>query len=80
MKLRANRPGRDTDDIRQLLVLCDVSTLAEAEALYEDFYPGDGLTDRAVAMVTRIFELGLPAPADAPGPVDLGPGSVDRRR
>lgn len=33
MKLRANRPGRDVDDIRQLLALCSLATLAEVEAL-----------------------------------------------
>lgn len=33
MKLRANRPGRDTNDIRQLLSLCAVTTLEAAEAL-----------------------------------------------
>ncbi|EPR77190.1 hypothetical protein ADILRU_0570 [Leifsonia rubra CMS 76R] len=29
MKLRANRPGRDTRDIRLLLSLCEIGTLAE---------------------------------------------------
>lgn len=32
MKLRANRPGRDTRDIRLLLSLCGLETLDEAEA------------------------------------------------
>lgn len=50
MKLRANRPGRDTNDIRQLLKLCAITTLEEAEELYEDFYPGDLLSDRAIGM------------------------------
>lgn len=40
MKLRANRPGRDTRDIRMLLSLCEVTTLDEAEGFYEEFYPG----------------------------------------
>ncbi|MDJ1113407.1 hypothetical protein [Microbacterium dauci] len=75
MKLRASRPGRDTDDIRQLLALCEIGTLDAAESHYDDFYPGDGLSDRAVAMVTRILELGLPVQPPAPGPIDLGPGS-----
>lgn len=72
MKLRANRPGRDTNDIRQLLRLCNVMTLDEAESLYEEFYPGDGLTDRAVAMVTKILQDGLPERVPDPGPIDLG--------
>lgn len=71
MKLRANRPGRDTNDIRQLMTLCDVATLDAAEELYEDFYPGDGLTDRAVAIVVRILADGLPESVPPPGPIDL---------
>lgn len=71
MKLRANRPGRDTNDIRQLLTLCETTTLEAAEALYEDYYPGDGLTDRAVEMVQRILEQGLPEQVLPPGRVDL---------
>ncbi|MDR7189557.1 hypothetical protein J2Y46_002383 [Microbacterium sp. BE35] len=71
MKLRANRPGRDTNDIRQLLRLCDVRTLDEAEELYEDFYPGDALSDRAVKMVAAILDAGLPDEVPSPGPIEL---------
>lgn len=71
MKLRANRPGRDTNDIRQLLRLCDVTTLDDAEELYEDFYPGDALSDRAVKMVVAILEGGLPDEVRSPGPIEL---------
>jgi hypothetical protein len=71
MKLRANRPGRDTNDIRQLLRLCDVTTLDEAEDLYEDFYPGDALSDRGVKMVVAILESGLPDEVPSPGPIEL---------
>lgn len=70
MKLRANRPGRDTNDIRQLLALCEITTLDDAERLYEDFYPGDGLTNRAVGMVERILAAGLPDHVPSPGPID----------
>lgn len=31
MKLRANRPGRDTRDVRLLLALCGLATIAEVE-------------------------------------------------
>lgn len=55
MKLRANRPGRDTRDIRLLLGLCQVTTLEDAEDFYEEFYPGDGLTPRAISMVVAIL-------------------------
>lgn len=71
MKLRANRPGRDTNDIRQLLSLCGIATLEAAEGLYEDYYPGDGLSDRAVGMVERILDGGLPEHVPSPGPIDL---------
>ncbi|MBO9626370.1 MAG: hypothetical protein J7484_08355 [Microbacterium sp.] len=71
MKLRANRPGRDVDDIRHLLVLCGTTTLDDAEELYEDFYPGDTLTDRAVGIVERILATGLPVDVTPPGPIDL---------
>jgi hypothetical protein len=70
MKLRANRPGRDTSDIRHLLSLCRVETVDAAEKLYESYYPGDGLTDRARGIVTSIFAEGqLPPPAAPPRPV-----------
>ena len=70
MKLRANRPGRDTRDIRLLLGLCGLTTLAEAEALYEEFYPGDSLSDRAMQMATAILADGpIEAPAAPPHPV-----------
>lgn len=71
MKLRANRPGRDVDDIRQLLTLCGITTMEEAEEHYEDFYPGDGLTDRAIGIVQRILDGGLPTRVPSPGPIAL---------
>lgn len=70
MKLRANRPGRDTRDIRLLLALCGIDTLDDAESLYEDFYPGDGLSDRAIEMVALIL-------ADAPLEVPISPPPPD---
>jgi len=71
MKLRANRPGRDTNDIRQLLRLCEIRSVDEAEEMYEDFYPWDALTDRAVGMVVSILAGGLPDEVRSPGPIDL---------
>jgi hypothetical protein len=66
MKLRANRPGRDTDDIRQLLAICGVSTVEAADELFADYYPGDSLPPRAWQMVTSILADGpLPKP-DSP--------------
>lgn len=60
MKLNANRPGRDNNDIAQLMALCGIDSLEEAESLFEQYYPGDGLSDRAERMVQRIVEAGLP--------------------
>jgi hypothetical protein len=69
MKLRANRPGRDTRDIRFLLALCAIETLHDTEALYEDYYPGDSLSDRASQMVVAMFADGpLEAPVPPPPP------------
>lgn len=71
MKLRANRPGRDTRDIRLLLGLCLVTTLEDAEDFYEEFYPGDGLTPRATGIVTAILAGGPPPAPEPPDPVAL---------
>jgi hypothetical protein len=71
MKLRANRPGRDTRDIRLLLRLCDIGTLDETEDLYEEFYAGDSLDPRAVAMVTAILAEGALEKPTQPAPLNL---------
>lgn len=72
MKLRANRPGRDERDIAELMAICEVDSLDEAETLYESYYPADLLSDRAVRMVERILSVGLPPKAVAPPRPDLG--------
>lgn len=71
MKLKASRPGRDTDDIRQLLALCGIETVEEADDMLGGFFPGDSLTDRAHSMVERILEAGLLKPPAAPPDVEL---------
>ncbi len=71
MKLRANRPGRDTDDIRKLLALCDIDSVQAADELYEDYYPGEALPDRALDIVVRIFSGGPLTKPDQPGPFEL---------
>ncbi|ASD22560.1 hypothetical protein B7495_11065 [Cryobacterium sp. LW097] len=71
MKLRANRPGRDTRDIRLLLALCNVHTLEDAGELYEQFYPGDVLTPRAEKIVNAILDGEPTAAPDSPGPIDI---------
>lgn len=71
MKLRANRPGRDTGDIRRLLGLCHVDTLEACEDFYEEFYPGDNLAPRAVSIVTAILAEGPLDVPESPRPVEL---------
>ena len=71
VKLRANRPGCDTRDIRMLLSRCDIATFDEAEDLYEEFYPGDGLDPRAVTIVTTILSEGVLQIPKQPGPINL---------
>lgn len=39
--------------------------------LYEEFYPGDVLTQRAVSIVTAILDDGPPEAPDAPEPLAL---------
>jgi hypothetical protein len=71
MKLGAARPGRDTDDIAKLLVLNGINSLADAEAVFESFYPGDALPERTANLVERIISVGLPAKPEAPTTPDL---------
>ena len=48
MKLNAAR-AKDTEEIVFLLRSCGVTSLARAEEVYEHYYPGDALTDVALA-------------------------------
>jgi hypothetical protein len=78
MELRANRPGRDTDDIRQLLALCEITTVDGADSLYREFYSGDSLSDRAWRMVVAIFENGPLEKPITPEPISLRPTDDSR--
>ena len=73
MKLRANRPGRDDADAAKLMAICGVTTLADAEELYEEFYAGEVLPDRAIRMVEMILDIGVPDVPSAPPDVDIEP-------
>jgi hypothetical protein len=77
MKLRANRPGRDDLDIAKLMAICGVSTVDQAEELYESFYSTELLPNRAVAMVERILAVGLPGRPEQPPAPDLTPRDGD---
>jgi hypothetical protein len=54
MKLRANRPGRDTRDIRPLLALCDIRTLEDAEELYVS---ASGRSRNAATSSSRLAQI-----------------------
>lgn len=60
MKLYAaqRRARREYEDLRVLLAERGISSLAEAEALFESFYPDDGLNDTAY----RILGIALENP------------------
>ena len=73
MKLKASRPGRDTDDIRQLLAVCGIHSVEAADALFTQFFPGDSLTDRAWRMVECILAAGPLTPPVTPPAADLQP-------
>jgi hypothetical protein len=69
MKLRASRAARDDDDIANLLAICGVGDAGAASELYETYYPGEVLPDKAERMLAAIFSQGLPeVPAEPPRP------------
>lgn len=55
MKLRSNRPGRDTSDIRGLVLQIGFSQIEEIENLYEAYYPSEVIPERALAMVRNML-------------------------
>jgi hypothetical protein len=71
MKLRANRPGRDVPDIRRLLSLCGITENEHVQGLYESFYPGDVMPDRAIQIVTSIFAEVPPINVTSPPPPEF---------
>ena len=66
MKLRANRPGRDVNDIRALLALVGITDIQSSETLYESFYPVDVLPDRAIQILDNLLAEVDPQPITAP--------------
>lgn len=65
MKLNASRPGRDVQDIANLLAICDIVVAAAAE-LFSEFYPGEVLPGKAQRILTPVFAQGLPAVPETP--------------
>ena len=54
MKALAART-RDVDDLRTLAVLADVRSVDDAMRLCEDFFPGEGLSARALGVLQELF-------------------------
>lgn len=73
MKIRASRPTRDSADIAMLLAITGISTVDGAEALYEQYYPGELPKDAAYTLLEDIFAAGLPEPPPSPPRPDLAP-------
>jgi hypothetical protein len=67
-----HRPGRDTNDVVNLLALNSIRSVEEAERLFESFYPGDALEPRTIELLDRIYELGLPPVPTRTPPPQLG--------
>lgn len=69
MKINASRPGRDVQDIANLLAICNILNIGDAEELMDKYYPGDGLSEKALRLLNPIFEQGLPSiPVTPPSP------------
>lgn len=70
MKLHAtqHRGNRDIGDVAKLLAIVGVASVAEAERLYGEFYPGDEFTARTYERIERVFAVGLPAVEPPPQP------------
>lgn len=58
MKLNAARPGKDLADIDFLVEACGLETLADAEDLFDRYYPGEVMRPRARAQLAERFGRG----------------------
>ena len=68
MKLHAvqHRGNRDIGDVAKLLTIVRIDSVAAAEQLYGEFYPGDEFTPRTYERIERVFDVGLPPAEDPP--------------
>lgn len=81
MKLRAARPQRDGADIALLMRLLNISTVDEAEAVFEHYFPGELPPDKAYPLVESLLAQGLPPAPDPPANPHFGdtrPGGAAR--
>jgi hypothetical protein len=56
MKLLAGRGRRDAHDIKLLLGVCEVRSIAEAHAIFDRYYPDDEVAPRAMAILREQFD------------------------
>ena len=61
MKMRASRGRRDEADIEFLLGKCRITSVADALALYEEYFPEDELPPQAIPMLRHAL-------GESPGP------------
>jgi hypothetical protein len=71
MKLAASRTGRDDQDIANLLAITGFTTLDRLEELFEEYFPGDVLPQKALRMIDSLLETGLPELPERPQPLEL---------
>jgi hypothetical protein len=58
MKIRASRGRRDEPDIALLLASCGITTVDQAVALYEEYFPEDPAPKRARAILEHLLQSG----------------------
>jgi hypothetical protein len=58
MKIRASRGQRDEPDIALLLKRCDIGSVDEAFALYDEYFPEDPAPERARRILNHLLQLG----------------------
>jgi hypothetical protein len=63
MKMRASRGRRDEADIEFLLGQCQITSVGDALALYEEYFPEDDLPPQAIPMLRHALDKS-PGPAD----------------
>jgi hypothetical protein len=72
MKLRAARPARDTDDIATLMSILSITTVDEAEQVFEHYFPGELPPERAYRLLDAIIRSGIPPQPNPPTPPTFG--------
>lgn len=55
MKLLAGRPNRDFDDLETLVAILGITTLRDAEDVFDRFYPHDDMARQSRAWLQRRF-------------------------